>query len=101
MVVFYTPTFIAYRVDPGAGAGIFLSTPRKNFETFGSYAAAAAAKLLQSCLTLRDPMYCSLPGFSVLGIFQAGVLEWVAIAFSVGPYDCRINSTLNVNPCIL
>ena len=47
-------------------------------------AAAAAAKSLQSCLTLCDPMDCSLPGSSIHGIFQARVLEWVAIAFS-GP----------------
>ena len=45
--------------------------------------AAAAAKLLQSCLTLSDPMDCSLPGSSVHGIFQARILEWVAIAFSI------------------
>ena len=37
----------------------------------------------QSCLTLSDPMDYSLPGFSVHGIFQARVLEWAAIAFSV------------------
>ena len=37
----------------------------------------------QSCLTLSDPMDCSLPGSSVHGIFQARVLEWGAIAFSV------------------
>ena len=37
----------------------------------------------QSCLTLRDPVDCSLPGSSVHGIFQARVLEWVAIAFSM------------------
>ena len=41
----------------------------------------------QSCLTLRDPMDCSLPGFSVHGIFQARVLEWDAIAFSVFFYS--------------
>ena len=41
---------------------------------------AAAAKSLQSCPTLSDPMDCSLPGSSVHGIFQARVLEWVAIA---------------------
>ena len=35
-----------------------------------------------SCPTLSDPMNCSLPGSSVHGIFQARVLEWVAIAFS-------------------
>ena len=45
--------------------------------------AAAAAKSLQSCLTLCDPIDGSPPGFSVHGIFQARVLEWVAIAFSV------------------
>ena len=41
----------------------------------------AAAKSLQSCPTLRDPMDCSLPGCSVHGIFLARVLEWVAIDF--------------------
>ena len=43
----------------------------------------AAAKLLQSCPTLCDPMNCSLPGSSIHGIFQARVLEWGAIAFTV------------------
>ena len=38
--------------------------------------------VIQSCLTLGDPMDCSLPGSSVYGIFQARVLEWGAIAFS-------------------
>ena len=38
----------------------------------------------QSCLTLCDPMDCSLPGSSVHGILQARVLEWVAIPFSKG-----------------
>ena len=41
----------------------------------------------QSCPTLRDPMDCSLPGSSVHEIFQARVLEWVAIAFS--EYVCK------------
>ena len=36
----------------------------------------------QSCLTLSDPMDCSLPVSSIHGIFQASVLEWGAIAFS-------------------
>ena len=35
----------------------------------------------QLCLTLRDPMDCSPPGSSVHGIFQARILEWVAIPF--------------------
>ena len=41
------------------------------------------SEVAQSCLTLSDPVDCSLPGSSVHGIFQARVLEWVAIAFSV------------------
>ena len=44
--------------------------------------AAAAAKLLQSCLTLCDPIDSSPPGSPVPGIFQARTLEWVAISFS-------------------
>ena len=43
---------------------------------------AAAAKSLQSCLTLGDPIDSSPPGSPVLGILQAGTLEWVAISFS-------------------
>ena len=41
------------------------------------------SEVAQSCLTLSDPMDCSLPGSSIHGIFQARVLEWDAIAFSV------------------
>ena len=40
------------------------------------------SEVTQSCPTLHDPMDCSLPGFSVHGIFQARVLEWGAIAVS-------------------
>ena len=39
-------------------------------------------EVTQSCLTLSDPMDCSLPGSSAHGIFQARVLEWGAIALS-------------------
>ena len=42
------------------------------------------SEVARSCPTLCDPMDCSLPGFSVRGIFQARVLEWVAISFSRG-----------------
>ena len=43
----------------------------------------------QSCLTLCNPMDCSLPGSSVHGILQARVLEWVAIPFSTGSSQYR------------
>ena len=42
------------------------------------------SEVAQSCLTLCDAMDCSLPGFSVHGILQARILEWVAISFSRG-----------------
>ena len=41
------------------------------------------SEVAQWCPNLRDPMVCSLPGSSVHGIFQARVLEWGAIAFSI------------------
>ena len=47
-------------------------------------AVAAAAKSLQSCPTLCDPIDGSPPGSSVPGILQARTLEWVAISFSGG-----------------
>ena len=47
-----------------------------------TYAAAVAAKSLQSCPTLCDPIDGSSPGSPVLGILQAITVEWVAISFS-------------------
>ena len=49
--------------------------------------AAAAAKSLQSCPTLCDPIDGSPPGSPVPGILQARTLEWVAISFSTGLYS--------------
>ena len=49
---------------------------------FLAAAVAAAAKSLQSCSTLCDPIDSSPPGSSVPGILQARILEWVAISFS-------------------
>ena len=43
----------------------------------------------QLCLTLCNPMDCSLPGSSVPGIFQARILEWLAISFSRGSSQLR------------
>ena len=44
------------------------------------------AKLLQSCPTLSDPMDCSLSGFSIHGILQTTILEWVAMPSSRGSF---------------
>ena len=45
--------------------------------------------ITQSCLTLCDPTNCSPPGFSVHGILQARILEWIAIPFSRGSSQPR------------
>ena len=55
-------------------------------------------EVAQSCPTLRDPLDCSLPSSSVHGIFQARVLEWGAITFSVPfPIDRQIAQTLKTS----
>ena len=56
--------------------------PEKNVFAFGNTTAAAAAKLLQSCPTLCNPIDGSPPGSPIPGILQARTLEWVAISFS-------------------
>ena len=53
------------------------------------YCLESESEVAQSCPTLCNPMDCSLPGFSVHGIFQARVLEWVAISFSRGSSQPR------------
>ena len=68
-------TFIVTSVDY-IGASLILS-----FISF-TLSAAAAAKSLQSCSTLRDPIDGSPPGSAAPGILQARTLEWVAISFS-------------------
>ena len=52
------------------------------------------SEVAQSCVTLSDPMDCSLPGSSAHEIFQARVLEWDAIAFSDG---MQLNTVNTVN----
>ena len=59
------------------------------------------AKLLQSCVTLCDPMDCRLPpGSSVYGILQARILEWVAISSSRGPSQPRDSTCAACVSCI-
>ena len=59
-----------------------LSVMSDSLRSHRLYAAAAAAKLLQSCSTLCDPTDGSPPGSPVPGILQARILEWVVISFS-------------------
>ena len=55
--------------------------------------AKSESEVAQSCLTLSDPMDCSLPGSSIHGIFQARALEWSAIAFSEGTDASQVKIT--------
>ena len=52
----------------------------------------------QSCPTLCDPTDCPPPGFSVHGIFQARILEWVAISYSRGSSQPRVEPVSSVAP---
>ena len=54
-----------------------------------SNSCESESEVAQSCLTLCDPVDCSPPGSSVHGIFQARILEWVAISFSRGSSQPR------------
>ena len=76
-----TPLMAAHQAPPSLGfsrqeywSGLPFPSPMPKVKSLSEVA--------QSCPTLCDPMDCSLPGSSVHGIFQARVLEWVAIAFS-------------------
>ena len=55
----------------------------------------------QSCPTFCSPMACSLPGSSVHGIFQAGILEGVAISSSRGSSRSRYEPTSPVSPALV
>ena len=58
------------------------------------------SEVTQSCATISDPMDCSLPGSSVHGIFQARVLEWGAIAFSLETVKCNTKCVPSWSPGI-
>ena len=58
-------------------------------DTYNHIYNSIESEVAQSCLTLCDPMDCNLPGSSVHGTFQAGVLEWVAISSSRGSSQPR------------
>ena len=62
------------------GKKLFLTT----HSLFTSLSVARICSLASLCLTLCDPLDCSLPGSSVYGSFQARILEWVAISSSKG-----------------
>ena len=74
-----TPWTAAYQAPPSLG---FSRQEHWSGLPFPSPMHESESQVTQSCLTLSDPMDCSLPGSSIHGIFQARVLELGAIAFS-------------------
>ena len=79
-----------------------VSSTKSQSEASVSYlcvSAAAAAKSLQSCPTLCDPIDGSPPGSAVPGILQARTLEWVAISFSIS-YLCVFAKLLQLCPTL-
>ena len=72
-----------------------------SFCIFKIISAAAAAKSLQSCLTLCDPIDSSPSGFPIPGILQARTLEWVAISFSnAWKWKVKVKSLSQVLPLV-
>ena len=67
---------------------------------FPSPMRESESEVAQLCPTLSDPMDCSLPVFSVHGIFQARVLEWDTIAFSGGIGYAHVNNLREQEPRI-
>ena len=66
------------------------------------FTAATAAKLLQLCPTLCDPIDGSLPGSPIPGILQARTLEWVAISFSnAWKWKVKVKSLSHVWPSVI
>ena len=78
-----TPWTAAYQASPSLG---FSRQEHWSGLPFPSPMHESESEVAQSCLTLSHPMDCSLPGSSVHGTFQARVLEWGAIAFSLPMY---------------
>ena len=74
-----TPYMAAHQAPLSLG---FSRQERWSGLPFPSPVHESESDITQSCLTLSDPMDCSPPGSSIYGIFQARVLEWVAISFS-------------------
>ena len=70
-------------------SGLYLLWPRHFRRILGRYFCSVCVLGTQSWLPLCNPMDCSQPGFSVYGIFQARILEWVAIPFSMGSSQSR------------
>ena len=75
--------------EPGRLQSTGSQTVRHDWATSLKRRIESESEVAQSCPTFSDPMDCSLPGSSIHGIFQARVLEWVAVSFSRGSSRLR------------
>ena len=82
-------SLIQFSVDGQACVPSLLLGLRPNYGGSNEDNGESESEVAQSCLTLCDPMDCSLPGSSVHGIFQAIVLKWIAISFSTGIFPTQ------------
>ena len=82
MHIFLTSFSILNHLNEKYYYHLFVLRELNLWESINSFKSAAAAKSLQTCPTLCDPIDGSLPGSPVPGILQARTLEWVAISFS-------------------
>ena len=78
------PGFLLFPLRVPSDGSLIWQVNRCSRALGGSFRVTVNVLVLQSCLTLRDPMDCSPPGSSVHSILQAGILEWVAISFPRG-----------------
>ena len=98
---------LAWRIpgtgEPGGLPSLGLHRVGHDWSNLAAAAAAQivcmCAKLLQSCLTLCDPVECSPPGSSVHGIVQARILEWVAMPSSWGSSWPRDRTCISCGSC--
>ena len=88
----------AFLMSPALAGGFF--TTSATWEAQDLSVAAAAAKSLQSCPTLCDPIEGSPPGSSVPGILQARILEWIAMLSSRRSSQLRDRTQVSYVSCI-
>ena len=86
-----TPQMAAHQAPPSLGF-----SPQEHWSGLPFPPPMHENEVAQSCLTLSDPMDCSLPGSSIHGNLQARVLEWGAIAFSDFLLGASFSSTMRV-----
>ena len=86
--------------SPGNFKWRLLGPPRVSESEFCTQSVCMRAKSLQSCPTLCNLTDCSPQGFSVHGILQARILEWVVMPFSKGPSKPRDWTLISYASCI-